>query len=779
MSTSRSTRQTILLAAAVLLIALSAFLPAVQHDFINFDDPKYITENAPVNAGLTRQGVLWAFTTFHASNWHPLTWLSHMLDVQVFGPDPSGHHLTSVALHGLNAVLLFLVLARMTGSNAASVFAALLFALHPLRVESVAWVSERKDVLSGLFGLLALLAYERYARRPGVGRYVLVALLLALGLMAKPMLVTWPFLFLVLDVWPLGRCQPTTGLPRDDRHAPASGPRTAAAAASFERLALEKTPLFVLAAASAAVTFVAQQRGGAVTGLHALPLRERLGNAACAYLAYLGKTFWPADLSVFYPLPDLPRPAWQVSGCALLLAAATAVALWQAPRRPALAAGWLWYLVTLLPVIGLVQAGAQAMADRYTYLPQIGLFVIMGWCAPGLVPASWPRRRLLLGLAAGLVLAALAAGTSAQIRHWRNSVTLFRHALRLNERNALAHVNLGAALAEMGKYEHAESHLARALEIDPDDAEAHNNLGVLLAGRDRPTEAREHLRQAVRLSPHNAEAFNNLGSLEMKGGDLDAASACLAEAVRLQPGHAAAHFNLGLLLAGKGRLEEAEWHFRACLEARSDHAAAHNNLGNLLARRGRLAEAVEHLREALRLQPGYSGARYNLGIVLSRERRWTEAAEQFSRVVQADPGHAEAFYQLAQARLRTGEANEAAAAYRESMRLKPDWPAPALDLAWLRATHPQAEQRDGQEALALARRVLEIAREGSARALDVMAAAWAEAGDFAEAERWAAEAQEKAAAAGQAVLVESIRERLEGYRAGRPHRERPITPERE
>ena len=438
------------------LLTLAVYLPVLAHGFIRFDDPYYVTRNPGVQAGLTWEGIAWALTANVASNWHPLTLLSHMLDCELFGMDPMGHHLTSLLLHTASVVLLFEVLRRMTGSVWRSAAVAALFAIHPTHVESVAWIAERKDVLSGFFWMLTLLAWERYVRQPSRKRYAAVALALAAGLLSKPMVVTLPFVLLLLDVWP------------------------------FERKirVKEKLPLFALAAASCVVTVIAQS--GAIGMASRFPMNLRLANAVLSYVKYLGKTLVPTRLAVFYPMPA-EFPAWKVAGAALLLVLLTVLAL-RAPRY--VTVGWLWFLGTLVPVIGIVQVGGQAMADRYLYLPSIGLFLIAVW--------GFPRKAFWIP-----VLLALAITTRLQLRHWQDSESLFRHAAAVTEGNFIAHLHLAQIHADRGERGPALEHFRTTLEIRPGMWQAQASLGNTLRRWGRPDKALPHLRNAVRLRPHD------------------------------------------------------------------------------------------------------------------------------------------------------------------------------------------------------------------------------------------------------------------------------------
>ena len=640
----------------VLVLAVAGvYAPVARYNFVNYDDPDYVSDNSHVRQGLTPDNVGWAFTTLAEANWHPLTWLSHMLDYQVFGAWAGGHHLVNVALHAANSLLLFLVLKRMTGARWPSAAVAALFALHPLHVESVAWVAERKDVLSTLFWILTLGAYVRYAARPGWGRYAAVFLLLALGLMAKPMLVTLPLVFLLLDYWPLGRLE-------GRGPAPALGPadRPAARARPWA-LVLEKVPLLALSAASSVTTYVAQQSGGAMAFGGEVAFSQRLTNALVAYLGYLGQMVWPLRLAIFYPYVQ-DRPLWQPLVAAALLAAVTGLVLWQARRRPYLAVGWLWYLGTLVPVIGLVQVGKQAMADRYTYVPLIGLFLAIAW---GVADATrgWRRRRLVLAPASLVLLAALAGLAHAQVGYWADGKSLFGHAVEATSGNAMARCNLALELLDEGRYTEAEALFAEAMRIDPLEAGAysglgyirrqqgrvdeaiqyhrqalrmrprdpalHNNLAFILEGEGRAEEALHEYREALRLAPDMAEAHDNLGRFLMSLGQTDEAIREYREVVRLRPGDPGPNRNLGLALLDCGRPDEAVGPFTVVARACPDDPRAHNNLGYALAVSGRRKEGIDHLREAVRLDPNLGDAHGNLGWVLAAEGNAAEAAVHF------------------------------------------------------------------------------------------------------------------------------------------------------
>ena len=585
----------------LVVMILAVYWRLLSHDFINFDTALHVTENPHVQAGLTKNSIVWAFTSFHANFWIPLTWLSHMLDCQLFGLNPGMHHLTNLLFHFANSVLLFLLLGRMTGALWRSAFVAALFALHPLHVESVAWVAERKDVLSTLFWLMTMWAYVLYAEKPRLSYYTLAMLFFGLGLMAKPMLVTLPFVLFLLDFWPLARLR--GGQLNQENHPNISQ-------SSLGRLVLEKVPFLALAVVSSVVTLLAKQRGGALELVDMIPLKIRISNALISYLAYIGKMIWPHNLAVLYPYPSTIS-GWKVIGATVFLTCLTVLLIRAAQRFPYLVVGWLWYLGTLVPVIGLVQVGSQAMADRFSYVPLIGLFIMIAWGVPELF-RGWRYRRLVYALSTSILLLILMISTWLQVRYWKNSIVLFTHTIKVTSNNWLAHNNLGVALYRQGRPQEAIGHYSEALRIQPDHAGAHYNLGIVLAVLARLDEAIVHYFEALRIRPGHANTHNNLGLALFRKGKFEEAIGQYSSALQINPEHAGAHHNLGILLAQQGRLDEAMVHYSETLRLKPDHADAHNNLGVALARQGRLEEAVSHFSEAVRINPDASAAHRNL-----------------------------------------------------------------------------------------------------------------------------------------------------------------------
>ena len=637
-----------------LLLAAATFAVYAQtagYDFVHYDDYEYVVENKPIQEGLTPESLRWVFGV-HASNWHPLTWLSHMLDYRLFGLNPAGHHLTSVLLHAANTVLLFLLLRRMTGAFWRSALAAALFGVHPLHVESVAWVAERKDVLSALFWILTTRAYVRYVERPGVRRYFWVVLPFALGLMAKPMLVTLPFTLLLLDYWPLNRFRGTGFKPF---------------AQSVGRWVREKWPLFVLAALSCLVTLSAQERAKSL-----LALDTRAVNALVSYAAYLFKTVWPSGLAVFYPHPLSVLPAWKTLGSGIFVAGITFAAVRQWRRFPYLAVGWFWYAGTLVPVIGLVQVGAQAMADRYMYIPSIGLFVMIAWGGADLAA----RRRLPragIALCAGAAVLALTVTAWLQAKHWRNTAALFSQALRVDGENYFAHYQLGLALEQEGKAEKAFEHFAAAARILPNFAEAQNSLGVGLLRLGRYEEAMPHFTAAIKIKPVFPEAYVNMGAALGAQNQWREAMPWFLTALEQNPRLQSAHEYLGRAFVNQGKLEKAAEHFSRALKIKPGAAKAHNNLGFVLARLGRTDEAVAQLREAIRLQPSLAEAHFNLANILAVRGSLREAAGHYARAVAADAGLLEARHNLGVAQVKLGRLKAAAATFARILKRWPDF----------------------------------------------------------------------------------------------------------
>jgi tetratricopeptide (TPR) repeat protein len=624
-----------LLGAVVVLVALglAAFLPLFDNGFLEYDDHLYITRNQEVLRGLTWEGVRWAFGATAAGNWHPLTWISHMADVTAFGLDPRGHHLVNLLLHLGSCVLLFAVLRAMTGRAAPSFFAAALLAVHPLRVESVAWAAERKDALSVFFWMAAMAAYLAYARSGRPRAYAATLAMFALGLLSKPMVVTLPFALLLLDYWPLGRLRarfhPAPGVP-------------SAPPVPWRRLALEKTPFFALAALSSAVTVLAQRGEGYARTRELYPFAARLANAAVSYLVYLRKTLWPESLAVFYPHPRDTLAAWEGIAAAVLLLAATALLLRGSRRRPYLLVGWLWFLGTLVPVIGLVQVGSQALADRYTYLPHVGVFVMACWLAADM-PARHVKIASLLGAAGAFALVAFAAQTRRQTGTWRDTITLFGHAAKVTRDNWQAHLMLWAAYQEKGDTAEAERHYAELRRLRPERGAGGGAREKEIAAT--PGAGGGHAQFHALASPEALDLFREAQALQEQGR-VDAAAARLAASLERSPDFTEARSALADLLSRKGATREAAAQYRELLRRKPDHAEAHINLAVELYQQGNLAESETHLKEAIHLDGSLTEAHYNLGLLYARSGRYADAAREYRAVLQLDPRHDAARRQL-------------------------------------------------------------------------------------------------------------------------------------
>jgi tetratricopeptide (TPR) repeat protein len=621
-------------------ITFAVFGQTLAHEFINYDDDVYVYDNPMVARGLTLKGLVWAFF-FHAYNWHPLTWLSHMLDCQLYGLHPSGHHLTNVLLHTATVIALFLVLRQMTGALWRSAFVAALFAIHPLRVESVAWVAERKDVLSGLFFMLTIGAYARYARRPwSPARYGLVMLLFALGLMCKPMLVTLPVVLLLLDYWPLQRTE------------------------SAGSLVMEKLPLLALSAASCVATLLAQNK--VIQSTEAFSLPVRLVTALLACKGYLAQMVYPAGLAVFYPFPHNGLPVREAAMDGTLLAVISAAALWQRRKQPWLLVGWIWYLVMLLPVVGVIQVGGQAHADRYTHLPQIGICVAITWLV-----AQWRVSRAALGMLMAGVLALFMVCAWQQTAYWQNSETLWTYTLACTMDNDIAHNNLGNALLQTGKVDAAINCFQQALQIRPDFAEARNNLGNALLQTGKVDEAITCFQQALQIRPDFAEAHDNLGYALLQKGKVDEAIAHCQRALQIKPDDAEACVNLGNALFRKGRVDDAIAQYQKALQIKPGLAMAHNNLGNALLQTGKVDAAINCFQQALQIRPDFAEAHDNLGNALLQTGKVDEAITHCQRALQIKPDDAEACVNLGNALFRKGRVDDAIAQYQKALQIKP------------------------------------------------------------------------------------------------------------
>ena len=655
---------------------LLLFSRAIPHDFLDLDDGDYVTDNPPVQAGLTWTGVRWAMTANVAANWHPLTLLSHMLDCQLFDGNAPGHHVTNVFWHALNAVMAFLAFRRLTGAFWASALSAALFAWHPLRVESVAWIAERKDVLSGFFGLFTLWAYAVYAERRRENRggaapwYTITLAAFAAGLSCKPMLVTLPFLLLLLDWWPLQR--------------PMDGGWQGAGA---RRLLVEKIPFFLLSAASGVVTYCFQKEAGAVGDTFAL--NARLANATVSVVRYLGKFFWPFDLAVGYPLPN-HWPRADIVGATLLVLAITGTVLWQRRQRPWLFVGWFWFLGMLVPVIGLVQAGLQAMADRYTYLPMLGVQLMLLWTWREAFLAAAPRWLKLATVA--LLLGCGAIRTWDQLGVWRNSHTLQEHALAVTRGNYLAEFYLGTTLLNEKHPAEAIVHLRQALEFKPDFTADHYRLGVALQKLGWTDEAMTVFKAVLKDNPGYGVADYNLGALLLELKRPAEAVAYLKAALKTKPDYDPAYVALGTAWSDLNHPQEAITNFAKALVFNPHNAVAHFDLANTLVDLRRTQEALLHYEEAIRLDPAFESAHCNYGNALRVLKRPDAAGAQYRQALQLQPDDAAAHYGLGTVLEDAGKMDEALDSYNEAVRLKPDYAEAQYEIGAIRLDQNRPEE---------------------------------------------------------------------------------------
>ena len=708
---------------SVFLIAITWFVfgQTVRYDFVNYDDDKYVYANPLITSGLTVSGAIHAFIGKHSGNWHPLTTLSHMLDCQLWDSHAGGHHFTNIVLHTIAVVLLFLILLQMTGALWRSAFVAAVFAVHPLRVESVAWISERKDVLSAVFFMLTLGFYVRYARHSSLGRYLAVVGSFALGLMCKPTLVTVPLVLLLLDHWPLKRFDGES---------------------STRRLILEKIPLFALSAAAAGATLWAQEKS--IIQIERLPFMWRVGNGLVACLTYIEQMICPARLAVFYPHPSNTLPVWEIGLAIVLLVLATAGAIALRRKRPYFLTGWFWYLLMLLPVIGLIQVGAQAHADRYTYLSQIGLYILLAWAIPEALASPFATGRIcggglqrrILGVTASVAIILLAWCTHIQASYWRNGETLWSHAIAVTSENFTAYDGLGQFLVDHGHLDEAIDQLHIALKINPKYPIARMNLGIALIKKGRDDEAIAQFQTVLEDYPNDANAYGNMGTALLQKGDSQSAIAAYEKALSIQPRYPSAHFGLGMALDDSGRVGEAIAHYQEAVRENPDFAEAYYLLGNDLFRASRIDAAIAAYERALQSRPVYPEVENNMGLALLKEGR---------------PG-------------------EAIAHWENALANEPD-SVPALnDLAWVLAAFPDASIRNGDKALRLADRANQLSGSKDPSVLRTLAAAYAENGRFTEATAITESGLQLANTQDNSALAKIFESDLAHYRANVPVR---------
>lgn len=729
------------LCLGLVAITFLVFGRAIHYDFFNYDDSFYVYQNPLISNGLTRAGLIAAFTHPLVGNWHPLTSISLMLDAQWFGLRAGGYHLVNVILHALAGILLLLALRKMTGALWRSAWVAAVFAIHPLRAESVVWISERKDVLSAVFFFAGLIFYARYAAKPTLGRYLPVLLALTLGLLSKAMLVTFPFLLLLLDYWPLTRLKLGRIAPNEPGQPP------------LWRLIAEKVPFLLVVLVISVATVFAQEP--ALKAAVDLPFMARAENAIVSVWIYLWQLVWPVHLGVFYPHPRLSLPIWLVGLALVGLLVVTVVCLRLRKSYPYLIVGWFWYLGMLVPVIGLVQVGWQAHADRYTYLPQVGILVMIAW---GLVDlrARFGQPKLLLGGLAGLAIVALILVACRQVGYWSSSITLWQHTLAVTTENDVAERGLGTALLAIGRIDDAIAHDRAALRIRPNDANGLTNLANALFQKGDLPEAIARFRDVVRLRPNDSEVRRNLGKALHKSGALTESIAEFETALRLRPNDSDAAYSLGNALFQKGAFTGAIAAFRKAIEIRPKDSAAHYNLGIALQRAGEDEAAIAEFRETLQLDPKKGEPRNNLAITLLKKGRTEEAIATWQAALQIDPQNADFHANLAVAYLNQNRLAETVSQWREALRLQPDKLAIQLSLAWILSTAPEANVRNGSEARELAQRAFAAAADQNLITYRVLAAAEAETGDFSAALKTARDGIEQARARDQGTIAELL-----------------------
>jgi len=801
-------------AIVIFLLILIVYTPALKNDFV-WDDILYVSENTMIHS-LSMHSLCGMLTSFHASNWHPLTWLSHAIDYALWDLDPLGHRLTNIILHGLNTFLLFLLIIRlmMNGKGANRMpspskiplsisinsltvagITALLFGLHPLHVESVAWVAERKDLLCSFFIFSSTLSYLLYTSSVGKRDkrfwFSTCLFLFLLALMSKPMAVTLPIILLLLDLYPLKRLKPYL-----DKNL---------------SLLLEKIPFFILSITSSAITIIAQHSGGTVKSLESLPISFRLANALHSLVFYLKKMLWPLELVPFYPLPKYVHPFdLQYIISAILVLAITAMCIWMMKKENYLFFTlWSYYLITLLPVLGIIQVGDQAAADRYTYLPSISPFLLVGiamawgWEKFSLMKFKVALKGLLL-IFISIVVFLLSYLTISQIKIWHNSEIFWGYvisAFPFPKSNPLVHYNLGNAYDRVGKLDETISQYKQALALKPHYPKAHNNLGVAYVKKGILDEAICEFNKALAIKPHYAEVHNNLGIAYFKKGMLDKAIAEYERAIAIEPRYPKAHnnlgyayvkkgildeaisefkkeltinpndaealYSLGFIYDDKGLLDEAIYEYKKALAINLNYAKAHNNLGIVYFKKGMLDEAISEYKKALAINPNFSEAHYDLGLAYSKKGNLNEAISEFNKAIVINPNFTEAYYKLGLVLKAQGKLSDAISAYREVIQLKSDYVLAYSNLAWIYATSPNASIRDGDEAVALATKACELEDFKNVEALDTLAAAYAEQKNF----RKAVEYQYRAIKLSPPQIKEELQKRLQLYKLGRAYRD--------
>jgi tetratricopeptide (TPR) repeat protein len=720
-------QKTILMALGIWLSTVLLFSEVRNYGFVAYDDGQYVYQNEMVQKGLSAESLRWVVTEAHFHMWHPLTTLSHLVDIQIFGMNPGAHHLINVLIHSLNAALLFFFLLRATGERGCAFLVALLFAWHPLRVESVVWISERKDVLCTLFWLLTFHAYLRYVRLGTRKAYWLAVAVYAAGILTKPMIVTLPCVLLLLDFWPLRRFETALGAGERGRFYPFQW-------SILKPLLWEKAPFFILCAVLAVLTYKMQHAGDVLAMMESTKLVDRLGNAMVSYTRYIGKLFWPVDLAVLYPHPG-KLPLITVLGALVVLAGITAVCWWQRLRRPWLAVGWMWFLGVIVPASGIIQAGGQAMADRYTYVSTIGLLVIVVWTLKELVEVPKFGRNLATALAA-IALAGSLSLTIKQIQYWRDTETLFRHATQVTKKNSIAHFMHGYSLLE----------------------------------KDRVDEAIQQFETGLEFGSGDRKAWFQLGRAWMKKNELKRAIACFQESLRIDPAFQDARLQLATALAQTGQVEAAEIQFREVLKSDPNNDDAWGNLGNVQYLRKDYAGAEASYLQAIKLNVKDADAWLNLANLYLEQGNGRRGLESLERALQLKPEDARLWYQYAGFCEQYGAGLKAVQAFRQAVRLAPERSEVWMRLAWRLSVDPAVQARNGKEALAIAEKLMAQAGGTSGPVGEILAAAKAESGLYNEAVFWAESALKVYQQANDASGQARLRAHLANYRQSKPWR---------
>ncbi|MDB6025373.1 MAG: repeat-containing protein YrrB [Verrucomicrobiales bacterium] len=761
---SKQKRDSLFVCLFLVVATLAVYLQVTGFDFVNYDDPEYVSENPRIQQGFSGETIRWAFTTLNSGNWHPLTWLSHVLDWEIFGANAGGHHFSSVLIHIASTLLLFFSLRLMTGAVWRSGFVAALFALHPLHVESVAWISERKDVLSAFFWMLTMLFYARYVRerrsservgRAAVWNYAFGVTSFCVGLLAKQMLVTLPFALLLLDLWPLQRLQTFALKP-------------------FLKLVVEKIPFFVITAIFIPIAIWAQKASNAIVSVDLIPLDQRFENALVAYLRYFWKMIWPAKLAVFYAYPDIfPLTLFICAVIFVLAGFAISVRLFQR-KKPLFFVGWCWFIGTLVPVIGVMQIGSQSMADRYSYIPLIGLFIIGAWGAYDSLNRVLPKFVLISGSVLSII--ACMAMSVTQLQYWKDSLHLFKHALAVTEKSKVAYINLGDALLSVGDTNAATENFTAALKISPGDAIAHANLAGISVAEEKWEDAESHYEAALQADPSNAALHNAIGLALARQNKLEDAIQHYHTSLQINPDFYKAAYNLGNAYSRQHKPDEAIAAYERALSLNPQEPNGHYNVGSVLISRERYREAEAHLREAVRLRPDFADAHHNLGVACLAEQKADpagqhveEAVLHFRESIRLNTNDAVAHCELGNIASSRHDTTNAIFEYRAALQIQPDLREALNNLAWILATSADSKLRNGDEAVQLAERACNLVKFNTPIFIGTLAAAYAEAGNFPKAIEMGEAAYQLATSVGQIQVAEKNLELLKFYRARHPY----------